>query len=528
MSHSKGHDDLQFAPEPVHRTASQPVHAPWKMLIVDDEPSVHEITGLALKNFEFDGRQIEFLHAHSGKEARHILAGHSDIALALIDVVMEHEHAGLELVQYIRDTLKNRLVRIVLRTGQPGQAPERSVIRDYDINDYKEKVELTSQKLYSTVFSSLRSYRDLTALDANRRGLEHVIGASGAIFRISDLNQFIKGVLEQLVALLYLGVNSIYLECDTVAVENQMNQLSVVAATGCYAGHVGKNPCECLEAGCLGLVQEVLRNKRSMMHQNTYIGYFQPRPGREDVVLVSSTHSLTADDEKLIELFLHNVSIAYENALLRDEIEGTQRDMVYMLGEAIETRSHETGQHVRRVAEYCRLIALGIGLTEREAEILHIAAPLHDFGKIGIPDHILHKPGKLDEAEWTIMKSHARLGEEMLSRSEREILQAGAILAGQHHERWDGTGYPKGLQGENIHIFGRIGAVADVFDALAGRRSYKAPWPIEQIMAYFEQEKGKQFDPHLVDWLQANQAAMVAVLHAFPDELHSAHQSAQG
>lgn len=522
MSNSRGHDDeLRFAPELPDAPASQPVHVPWKVLVVDDEPSVHEITALALKNFEFDGRQIGFLHAYSGLEARALLNAHPDIALALVDVVMEHEHAGLDLVRHIRETLQNYLVRIVLRTGQPGQAPERSVIRDYDINDYKEKVELTAQKLYSTVFTSLRSYRDLAALDANRRGLEHVIRASGAIFGISDLGNFIHGVLEQLVALLYLGENSIYLECDTVAVENQMNRVSVVASTGCYAGHVGKNPEACLEADCLELVRDVLRNKRSMLRKNTYVGYFQPRPGREDVVLVNSTRPLTTDDEKLIELFLHNVSIAYENALLRDDIEGTQRDMVYMLGEAIETRSHETGQHVRRVAEYCRLIALGIGLSEREAEILHTAAPLHDFGKIGIPDHILHKPGKLTEDEWIIMKSHARLGEEMLSRSGREILQAGAILAGQHHERWDGNGYPRGLRGENIHIFGRIGSVADVFDALAGRRSYKEPWPIERIMAYFEQEKGWQFDPQLVEWVQANQSAMVGVLQAFPDEVKS-------
>lgn len=514
---SQTDNELRFAPEDSASPRGQSAIPPWKILIVDDEQGVHDVTRLALKNFEFDGRGLDFLHAYSDQTARRILASHHDIALTLVDVVMEHEHAGLDLVRHIREDLNNPLIRIVLRTGQPGQAPERAVIRDYDINDYKEKTELTAQKLYSTVYTSLRSYRDLSALEANRHGLEHVIRASGAVFQISDLNRFIQGVLEQLVALLYLGEDSLYIGCECVAVESQLDQLSVVAATGNYAHLIGRNPNECLAPELLDLVAEVLHDKRSMVRDSHYIGYFQPRQGREDVIFVTSARPLTVDDRKLMELFLQNVSIAYENALLRDEIEGTQRDMVYMLGEAIETRSRETGQHVRRVAEYCRLIAQGIGLSEREAEILHIASPLHDFGKIGIPDHILHKPGKLTEDEWSIMKNHAQLGDEMLSRSDREILQAAAILAGQHHERWNGGGYPRGLRGEEIHIYGRIGAVADVFDALAGRRCYKEPWPVERILQFLEEQKGGQFDPAIVDWVLAHREQMVAVLEQYPD-----------
>lgn len=512
-------DSMMFAPEDDSTKPLQPIYTPWKVLIVDDESAVHEITDLALKNFEFEGRGLKFLHAFSAEDARRVLLSHKDIALALVDVVMEDEHAGLDLIRYIRDELDNQLIRIVLRTGQPGQAPERTVIREYDINDYKEKTELTSTKLYSTVYTSLRSYRDLTALEANRRGLEHAIRASGAVFQNSDLNHFISGVLEQLVALLHLGEDTILVGCNCVAVENEINQLSIVAGTGTYACLIGQNPRECLEPEILELVAEVLMKKRSMVHGNAYVGYFQPRQGREDVIFVTSQRPLSIDDLNLMELFLHNVSIAYENALLRDEIEGTQRDMVYMLGEAIETRSRETGQHVRRVAEYCRLIALGIGLSEREAEILHIASPLHDLGKIGVPENILHKPGKLTKEEWVVMKSHAEQGFEMLSRSDREILRAAAIIAGQHHERWDGGGYPKGISGEDIHIFGRITAVADVFDALASRRCYKEPWSFEQIMDYLAEQKGRHFDPDLISWVQENPSKMFSVLQSFPDEI---------
>lgn len=219
----------------------------------------------------------------------------------------------------------------------------------------------------------------------------------------------------------------------------------------------------------------------------------------------------------MIQLFVQNVSIAYENTLLHEEIEGTQRDIVYMLGEAIETRSRETGQHVRRVAEYCHLIARGMGLSDREADILKVAAPLHDFGKIGIPDAVLHKPSKLDEDEWAVMRQHAEIGQDLLSQSKREILQAAAVLAGQHHEKWDGSGYPLGLQGEQIHIYGRIGAVADVFDALASLRSYKAPWPLEAILDYLRQQRGRHFDPAIVDWVLDNVDIMGTVAQAFPD-----------
>ena len=507
---------LSFAPEEeghIHLGSGEP----WKMLIVDDEPSVHDVTKLALANFEFDGRPLVFLHAYSAAEARQCLEEHDNIALAMIDVVMESEHAGLDLVRHIREVANNHLIRIVLRTGQPGQAPERTVIRDYDINDYKEKTELSANKLYSTVFTSLRSFRDLVALDANRQGLERVIRASGEMFRHSMLKDFIQGVLEQLIALLYLDNDSMYVNCDTLALEQDPESITILAATGKFAALVGKEASKVLAPEVFALISEALTQRTSITRDTNYVGYFQATAGREDVLFVSSSRPFSADSLNLVRLFCHNVSIAYANAILRDEIEGTQRDIVHMLGEAIETRSKETGQHVHRVAEYCRLIALGVGFSEREAEILRMAAPLHDFGKIGVPDHILHKPGRLDADEWEIMKTHASLGGDMLAKSKREILQTAAIISSQHHEKWDGSGYPLGLRGEDIHIFGRISAVADVFDALGSRRCYKDPWSLDKIFSLFAEQRGRHFDPALVDWMLENREALLAVRDQFPD-----------
>jgi len=183
------------------------------------------------------------------------------------------------------------------------------------------------------------------------------------------------------------------------------------------------------------------------------------------------------------------------------EIIETQREIVYKLGEVGESRSQETGHHVRRVAAYSRILALGVGLSEEEADLVQMASPMHDIGKVGIPDEILKKSGRLTTEEFEIMKTHAQLGHDMLAHSQRPILKAAAVIAGEHHEKWDGSGYPRGVAGEDIHIYGRITAVADVFDALGSARVYKKAWPLERILDLFREERGRHFDPELVDIL---------------------------
>jgi PAS domain S-box-containing protein len=184
---------------------------------------------------------------------------------------------------------------------------------------------------------------------------------------------------------------------------------------------------------------------------------------------------------------------------LNEEIINTQKEVVFTMGAIGETRSQETGLHVKRVAEYSYLLAILSGLSEKEANLLKQASPMHDIGKVGIPDNILNKPGKLTPEEFEIMKSHAQLGYEMLKHSKRDILKASALVAREHHEKWDGSGYPRALSGEDIHIYGRITAIADVFDALGHDRIYKKAWPLEDIFKLLNEEKGKHFDPNLID-----------------------------
>ena len=169
------------------------------------------------------------------------------------------------------------------------------------------------------------------------------------------------------------------------------------------------------------------------------------------------------------------------------------------MGSIAEERSKETGNHVKRVAEYSLILARLSGMSLEESLLIKNASPMHDIGKVAIPDDILNKPAKFTPEEFEIMKAHAEMGYKMLKFSERSILKAASILAYEHHERWDGKGYPRGLKGEEIHIYGRITAIADVFDALGSDRVYKEAWPLKKILALFEEERGKQFDPVLTD-----------------------------
>jgi PAS domain S-box-containing protein len=184
---------------------------------------------------------------------------------------------------------------------------------------------------------------------------------------------------------------------------------------------------------------------------------------------------------------------------LQQEIEDTQKEVVFTMGSIGETRSKETGNHVKRVAEYSYILAKLVGLSEKDAQLLKLASPMHDIGKVGIPDSILNKPGRHTIEEFEIMKTHSTLGYDMLKGSKREILQTSAIVAYQHHERWDGKGYPQSLKGNNIHIYGRITSICDVFDALGSDRCYKKAWDLDKILDLFKKERGTQFDPNLVD-----------------------------
>jgi HD-GYP domain-containing protein (c-di-GMP phosphodiesterase class II) len=208
-----------------------------------------------------------------------------------------------------------------------------------------------------------------------------------------------------------------------------------------------------------------------------------------------------------------------ESAMLAQEIEATQKEIIFTMGEIGESRSKETGNHVKRVAEYSYLIALGMGLSQDEAELLKMASPMHDIGKVAIPDSVLKKPGKLTDEEFDIMKSHTVIGYNLLKNSRRTLLKTAATVAYEHHEKWNGRGYPQGLKGEQIHLYGRITAIADVFDALGSDRVYKKAWELDRILNLFKEERGEHFDPRVVDAFMNKLPEIIRVRDEYKDIL---------
>ncbi len=196
------------------------------------------------------------------------------------------------------------------------------------------------------------------------------------------------------------------------------------------------------------------------------------------------------------------------------ELAASERDVVTKLARAIDCRDGDTGDHVSRMAELCRLIGLGLGLGEAACEMIKAAAPLHDVGKIGVPDSILQKPGQLDPSEMATMKEHVTIGEAILEDGRSELLRAAAVIASSHHERWDGSGYPRGLAADQIPLMGRIAAVADVFEALTADRIYRRAWPLAKARQFIRDGAGSHFDPACVRAFDAQWDAVVKVIGA--------------
>ncbi|MCW8109279.1 DUF3369 domain-containing protein [Alteromonas ponticola] len=510
-------DELVFASDELTENVL-PQQAKWRILVVDDEQEVHQVTSLVMNDMVFDGHGIRLEFASSAKEAKAILADDTehDIAVAIIDVVMESSHAGLELVQWVRDELKNHTIRLILRTGQPGEAPEESVIRDYDINDYKNKTELTALRLKTSLYATLRSYRDIRIIERHRRGLEKIIDATSQFIECDTLNEFASTILDQISVILNIESSQIVC-CAVVKEPNQSHSdLKILAANQGATLHLAVNPSTLNEI-VDKRIAEALEAKKNIEKEDYFVGYFTTKRGTESVLYVENEARLEAVQHHLLGVFTHNIAVAHENLKLREVIKESQKELSYVIGEAVEMRSKETGSHVKRVAEISYLLAKKYGLSEADAELIKLASPLHDVGKVGIPDHILNKPGKHDVDEQKIMQTHPFIGYEMLKKSENPILQLGAHISHEHHEHWDGNGYPRQLCGNDIHVAGRITAVADVFDALGSKRCYKGPWTEEEIVEYFKQEKGKRFEPELVDILLADLPSFLEVRRKFPD-----------
>lgn len=372
------------------------------------------------------------------------------------------------------------------------------------------KLELTSEDLLRIIFdytAKIASERNLNAvlIHMANMGREMILSDRCTVWLIDEINH-------QLYTTVAHGVDEIRIPYGTGLVGSAIVSGEAIIIEDAYHDprHNAEND---LKTGyhTKSIITVPFRNNDGetigayqAINKLTEIGYFTTR------------------DLELLSLAASYAGKSLESVMLHQEIIDTQREIISAMGEIGEIRSKETGNHVRRVAEYSYVLALGLGLGINQAELLRTASPMHDIGKVAIPDAVLNKPGKLTEEEYDLIKSHTDIGHQLLRGSKRELLRTASIVAEQHHEKWDGTGYPAGRKGEEIHIFGRITAVADVFDALSAERVYKAAWPLEKIENLFREERGRHFDPAIVDVFFAELPKLLEIRRKLTDDEQTA------
>ncbi len=301
--------------------------SPWKILVVDDEIDIHTMTRLALKNFEFAGKKLHILKAMSGLEARKILSEESDIAVAFIDVVMETDDAGLRLIDFIRNDIQKVLIRLIIRTGQPGMAPEKEVIERYDIDDYKEKTELTAQKLYTTMRVALKSFNDLTTLDKNRKALKKIIDVVPELYHLQSLKQFFQKVLTQIISLCNLGEQSIRHPIQSgIIVTFKDKTISIQASAGNF---VDSDDIETIVKTCLYHLLEQTSNDKvpstdlliPLKEQEQAIGF----------IYLKDAQYLQKDEQSMIHIMALQCAAAFENIQLFLDLQQANQKTLEML-----------------------------------------------------------------------------------------------------------------------------------------------------------------------------------------------------
>jgi len=299
-------------------TAPEPSSArKWKIAVIDDDRAVHEGTRFALSDYNLHGQTLQILSAYSAAEGRQLMRAHSDIAAVLLDVIMETDGAGLDLVEYIRNELKNETVRIILRTGQPGQAPERRVIVEYDINDYKAKTELTADKLFTSLTAALRSYQQLERMVQTRRGLEIIIDAASTLYDFRSMQRLAEGVLTQIASLLNVDCAGILVLRDGGAINDDY---SVLAGSGCYSRFTGGAGARSLDRELRSTVEAAFRRRKNEFLDQRSVLYIRTGSGREVVVVLQAERPLSETDRSLVEIFGSRLSIAFDNVILYQQL----------------------------------------------------------------------------------------------------------------------------------------------------------------------------------------------------------------
>lgn len=481
---------LCFAPETFTKPSCALMPSPpWEILVADDDIEVHRITRMVLADFTYENRPLKLHSVYSGKTAVEFVRNNPQTAVILLDVVMENDSAGLIAANRIRRELDNKAVRIILRTGQAGKAPEADVVCHYDINDYREKSELTSQRLRSAITTALRNFRDMLSIEREKNALRHILDTTSPLGVQEGAPAFAATVVHQVMRILKNP-------------ESEPRHLHVLFTV---RDAQGTGFCS--------------HESAPLTHPGILLPLSCQSAGNRILDLrISAFPQIRQEEGEILAIFMGHIADILDRLLDHHPRIQKETRFSHLLEHAlIRSKKRESPGHLQRVGAFAHFLAQKAGLSRKDAEALQLAAPLHDIGKIAIPQDILEKKGALNPEEKAVIRTHPDIGYALLHAEDRPDLKNAAIVAREHHERWDGKGYPLGLSGEKIHVFGRITAIADVFDALVHDRSYKNAWSLPQAADFLKNKAGTLFDPALVPCFIEDMDALARIHFQWPE-----------
>ncbi|AMW33006.1 HDIG domain-containing protein [Fervidobacterium changbaicum] len=440
-----------------------------KILIVDDSKTVHSELTAILSDIYLNGKVLDIEHAYGFEDFRKIFVPEK-YALVITDLVMERDDSGIQVINHIRHTYNDKRTRIILMTANPEKIPSDLLTKDYDVNAYLEKNHLSPFSMKLTVLSMLKTYEDIVSLERAIVTLENVTANATEM----SLEELLINTFFQVRTFLSLKRPDIKLNGE-IFVNNER------------------------------IFPPKFIKSEPLEHRYD----FQTKVQENRILFnIYSSKELNTLEISYVRSLLKNL----QRSVISTRYPDVEEEFVIMLSKVVEAKSEETGDHVNRVAELSGYLAEALGFNSSDANLIKKASALHDIGKVGVPDYILNKPEKLNDKEFAVIKEHSMIGFEILRDSTLNVFEIGAVVALEHHERWDGTGYPYGLQGEEIAIEARIVQVADVFEALTHARCYRPAWPVEKAVEYMNDMKGQQFDPKVVEAFNKHLKDMIAIV----------------
>jgi len=480
--------------------------SPWKILIVDDDEDMHTITKMALRNIQFHGRKVEFIDAYSGEEALSVLRETPSIGLILLDIIMESDDAGLLAAKRIRDEGFN-LVRIILRTGFPGEAPEKKIIVDYDIHDYKDKTGLSVQKLYTTVISALRSYDDLAVLESHRRSLQRVL-ESVSWFDFNAIQRYVSGMLAEFSNLVNLGSEHITMVSRPSS--NPSAEPMVLLSTENWQTINELIQSQSLSNNGAELIRKTLN---SMQSQTASAGktLFTRSHGVDLVVFADEKDAYIQADEVLLEVFLMKVCQAISNQQTFSDMANERNCVLFGLALRAEKWNVNAEYELRSLGLLAsalterlhRTLSFTDEIDDRFRRDINIAATMRDIGNSSLPEGLLSDTGKYKPDQRKRMEQHVNAGLTELKVFKVTQNSAGALklalqIISSHHENYDGSGYPKGLVGEGIPLAARLVSVVDSYIAMVSPRPHRVAMTALDARSVLKVGAGVQYDPNIV------------------------------